>query len=197
MLATLVRTTLGKSPSESASIAAKAIPSARQQVKRFSSKPQVGRALLAAGVTEDEWLYRLRDKITVHSWEDRTVVRPWNLNTHETINGHEVEPYQRLAAMPRAPINLNTASKEVLVALFNGAEARTRYGTFALDYDTAVRLADAILNRRGGPNSASLAGASIVGTTPIGGSGGARTSTRAAGRAPGPPGPAPAPAGRA
>lgn len=172
MLATLVRTTLGKSPSESASIAAKAIPSARQQVKRFSSKPQVGRALLAAGVTEDEWLYRLRDKITVHSWEDRTVVRPWNLNTHETINGHEVEPYQRLAAMPRAPINLNTASKEVLVALFNGAEARTRYGTFALDYDTAVRLADAILNRRGGPNSASLAGASIVGTTPIGGSGG-------------------------
>ncbi len=174
MLETLIRTALPARASDAANIARKVIRSKRQQPKRFSSKPQVGKALMEAGLTEAEWLHVLRDLVTVHSWEDPTVVRPWNLNTHEAPDPPSdpvFKPLQRLTTMPRAPININTAREPVLVALFSGARARTRYGEFALDHDTAVKLAKAIIARRGGPKQ------------PTAGSGGTTTISESAGSA--------------
>src|SRR5690606_37725790 len=120
----------------------------------------IGKALMEAGITEEEWLDTLRDLVTVHSWEDPTVVRPWNPNSHDAHDGADPphRPLQRLTTMPRAPINLNTTSEPLLTALFSGVAASTRYGKFTIDETTAQKLAAAIVRRRGGPPAASTPG---------------------------------------
>jgi hypothetical protein len=126
---------------------------------RFRSKPQLGAAIIEAAVTlasnpvdrelmESEWIQHLRDKVTVYSWEDPDVIRPYGLNTESTT---PLNARQNLPLMARAPVNLNTASAPVLFALFAGLRAKTRYGTFEIDDATARTLAARIIARRADP----------------------------------------------
>ena len=108
----------------------------------FASKTDVGSRLIAQGMTEAQWK-RLQDDLTVYGWSDGSVIRPWNLNG---------TPLAALEPMPRAPINLNTASQAVLTALFAGVSADNRYGTFTIDVASAQQIAGAIVSRRGGPS---------------------------------------------
>lgn len=141
-------------------------PTAIEQVEdRFRSKPQLGAAIIEAAVgisldrelVENEWVQHLRDKVTVYSWEDPDVIRPYGLNTlpapgAPTPAGYvQADARRNLPLMARAPINLNTASAPVLFALFADLQAKTRYGTFTIDATTARALATKILARRADP----------------------------------------------
>lgn len=107
----------------------------------FSSKTEVGSRLVAGGMTEPDWK-KIADDLTVHGWVDGSVIRPWNLNG---VAVSALEP------LPRPPINLNTASEPVLTALFAGVVARNKYGTFTIDMASARAIAQAIVQKRGGP----------------------------------------------
>jgi hypothetical protein len=66
-------------------------------------------------VTDTRWDEALRDLVTVRSWVDEKVIRPWNLNPDLPANHYYYEPGKRaLPLMARSPINLNTARKPVL-----------------------------------------------------------------------------------
>ncbi|RMG11453.1 MAG: hypothetical protein D6731_15650 [Planctomycetota bacterium] len=107
-------------------------------------------------VTEERWLEHLRDRITTHSWVDEKVIRPWNLNPDlPASHAYWQAPKRSLPLMRRAPVNLNTASRPVLVALFAGLEGRNDYGTFRVGYATAGRLADQLIAWRSGSGSVS------------------------------------------
>lgn len=139
---------------------------------RFRSKPQLGAAIIEAAVNlaanpvdaelmESEWIQHLRDKVTVYSWEDPDVIRPYGLNTENGADA--LQARRNLPLMARAPVNLNTASAPVLYALFAGLRAKTRYGTFEIDDTTAQTLAARIIARRADP----LPGASSTGFNPF------------------------------
>lgn len=68
---------------------------------------------IVPGIGEDKY-NAIKDYITVHGWPDPDVVNPQDVAT----------PY---ASQPRIPVNVNTASKEVLVALMSGVTAGTSY----------------------------------------------------------------------
>jgi hypothetical protein len=152
---------------------------AGETYQRFRSKPQIGEAFVEAMVTvlgqpaaplptdhyDNVWNRHVRDMITVYSWEDPDVIRPWALNRPEWVSppgrpdlstqaasdlNHSDKPRKNLSLMPRAPININTASVPVLMTLFNGLSAETRYGTFHFDLAAARAIAQAIADRRGG-----------------------------------------------
>lgn len=80
----------------------------------------------------------LRDMLTVSSWVDTSVIRPWKLNG----NGR-----RDLELMPRAPINLNTASLPVLTAALAGLSGSGRFGSASIDYSHAKALATLIRTR--------------------------------------------------
>lgn len=104
-------------------------------------------------VTEDRWLYAavptgtgsggvrpaIRDMVTVYSWIDEKVIRPWDLNG---------EGRRGLSLMPRAPINLNTATQPVLVALLADLRCESNYGTFYVGRSTARDIAKAMITQR-------------------------------------------------
>jgi len=125
---------------------------------RFKSKPQLGAAIIEAAVAlplnrediENAWLLHIRDKVTVYSWEDPDVIRPYRLNAPDIPDATQAR--QNLAPMARAPVNLNTASAPVLFALFADLMAETRYGTFEINAATARTLATRIIARRADPN---------------------------------------------
>ena len=123
---------------------------------RFRSKPQLGSAIVEAAVAEglardaveESWLVHIRDKVTVYSWQDPDVIRPYRLNA----TASPASPMRRsLGLMPRSPVNLNTASLPVLYALFAELQAETRYGTFEVPTTVAQALAAAIVARRNDP----------------------------------------------
>ncbi len=106
-------------------------------------------------VTPDIWTQGLRDLVTVRSWVDEKVVRPWNLGPVDTIptsHAYYEKGVRGLNIMKRAPVNLNTARKPVLVALMANLQARNDVGTFQLGYDQAGTLADEIIARREKPD---------------------------------------------
>ncbi|MBL4848376.1 MAG: hypothetical protein JKY65_22885 [Planctomycetes bacterium] len=133
---------------------------------RFRSKPQLGAAIIEAAVgigldrilVDGEWIQHLRDKVTVYSWEDPDVIRPYRLNV-----GDGAMARRSLTLMARAPVNLNTATAPVLYALFAELAAHNRYGTFEIKTETAVALAAAIIARRADP----VAGGSSTGFNPF------------------------------
>lgn len=94
----------------------------------------------------DRWLHPsangqrppLRDMLTTSSWVDESVIRPWNLNN---------EGRRSLPAMPRAPVNLNTASVPVLTAVLAELQGAGRFGRATIDYAAGKALAEAIRAR--------------------------------------------------
>jgi len=139
MLATLLRSALGTSQADAEQAAARVLGG--RPAGGFTTKEELYLPLAAEGVTEEEWK-RLQDEITVHSWVDASVIRPLALDG---------DVRQELPTLPRAPINLNTASVHALTALFAGVRAENDLGEFAIDYDAARAIAEAIVARRGEP----------------------------------------------
>lgn len=80
----------------------------------------------------------LRDMLTVSSWVDTSVIRPWNLNN---------DGRRDLELQPRAPINLNTAALPVLTAVLAELKGAGRFGSAEIPYDAARSLATAIRTR--------------------------------------------------
>lgn len=143
----------------------------RRPPSGFKSKAEIESILLnppsgsGTGISPDTYRRKLRDLITVYAWRDEKVIRPWaqnsiagditaDLNTTTTGAGVSlVEPAQRILTLSpaRAPININTAPREVLIAMFADARAVTeRFGVFGIGYTGAERIADAIIARRTG-----------------------------------------------
>lgn len=121
-------------------------PVAAEVLKRrpaggFADKGAVQAAMSAAGLSLAQWK-QVQDLVGVHGWVDPSVVRPWNLGD---------VPWRELDLLPRAPINLNTASAPVLTALFAELKARNDLGEVEVDYASAERLAGAIVAYRGTP----------------------------------------------
>lgn len=143
MLSALLQVELGK-PQAQADAAALALITNRPP-GGFGSKTDVGSRLVAGGFITtspiDEWK-KLQDDVTVHGWVDGQVIRPWNLNGTAVA---ALEP------LPRSPVNLNTASRGVLTALFSGVSATNKFGTFTIPHTTALALADAIIAKRNDP----------------------------------------------
>jgi len=126
----------------------------------FTSKSEMRSALESAGLppvtnlTAPANWFTIRDMVTCYGWVDEKVIRPWALNSSPSdleeaadleVARHALDP------LPRAPININTAPYEVLVALF--AEARgvnERYGSFKIGYQGAADIAAAIIAHRDG-----------------------------------------------
>lgn len=110
----------------------------------FQSKAEI-QQLIADSIGLDRWLYAndqrqaIRDMVTVYSWSDSQVIRPWNL---------ERDARRVLETMPRAPVNINSAPLPLLVALFAELEADNDYGTFHIGYEEAKNLALALKTRR-------------------------------------------------
>lgn len=103
----------------------------------------------------NRWLYPdrdglrlpLRDMLTVSSWVDESVIRPWNLNG---VGRRD------LSTLPRAPVNLNTAPLPVLTGVLAELSGAGRFGAASLDYASARALGNAIRTRvtqatNGGP----------------------------------------------
>lgn len=90
----------------------------------------------------------LRDMLTVKSWVDPSVIRPWRLAELPTgatsLGAGTIVGVRDLPPMPRSPVNLNTATYPVLVALFHGLRSVGNNGTFEIDLQTAKNLAQAI-----------------------------------------------------
>ncbi len=107
----------------------------------FGSKQELMGQLMAAGVT-DAQVRVIRDRVALDGWQDPDVIRPWNLNG---------DARAALSPMPRSPVNLNTASVEVLTALFAEVRAVNALGEFTIDFASADRLAKAIVTQRGSP----------------------------------------------
>ncbi|MCA8921711.1 MAG: hypothetical protein KDD82_07855 [Planctomycetes bacterium] len=125
----------------------------------FTSKSEVRAALESAGLppvtnlTAPVNWFTIRDMVTCYGWTDEKVIRPWALNTSPSdhYDAADLEPNARhsLDLMARAPINLNTASFPVLVALFADARAVSqRFGSFRIGYPGASALANAIIAHR-------------------------------------------------
>lgn len=91
---------------------------------------------------DDYWL-ALRDCVTVHSWVDEKVIRPFALNVDEGEM-----PRRALNMMGRAPVNLNTAPVAVLIAVLADVKARTSWGEFSISPAAAKEIANAIDARR-------------------------------------------------
>ena len=143
----------------------------RRPPSGFKSKAEIESILInppggtVTGISAETYRRKVRDLITVYAWRDEKVIRPWAVNavqadvnadlgTTTTAAGVSlIEPAQRLlsVAPARAPINLNTAPKEVLVAMFAEARAATeRFGIFGISYQGADYLATEIIKRRTG-----------------------------------------------
>lgn len=153
---------------------ANAVMDRRPPSDGFRSKSEVEAILVnppggtGTGVTAEFYRSNIRDLITVYAWRDEKVIRPWAVNTIEadvaadlgtttgSLGGSPVslvQPARRelTLATERAPINLNTAPKPVLVALFAEAKAVSeRYGSFSITFAGADWLADQIIARRQG-----------------------------------------------
>jgi hypothetical protein len=102
------------------------------------------------------WL-QLRDDLTCHSWIDTKVVRPPALNNSSELASSDplAQPIVRgFQAAARPPVNLNTASRSVLTALFADLKA-LQGGTTAVTiaFSDAKSIADAIVTYRNGSGS--------------------------------------------
>ncbi|MBI4574682.1 MAG: hypothetical protein HY722_00280 [Planctomycetes bacterium] len=93
----------------------------------------------------------LGDYLTAFGWVDGSTLRP----PRARFGGSGTEVMDmRLALEPRAPVNVNTAPREVLVAVLEGIHARdgSRWDV-SLDQAAAEGLAQAIVDRRLDPGS--------------------------------------------
>lgn len=154
----------------------------RRLASGFRSKAEVEAILVnppgmsGSGLTSAFYHRNVRDLITVYTWRDEKVIRPWAVNCVSTSTNPAVGsvsddigpqyltggpgppiipiltevPQRQLAiSAPRAPININTAPFPVLVAMFAEASALTeRFGGFRITYSGAVTLANLIVTRR-------------------------------------------------
>ena len=80
----------------------------------------------------DDTKYRaIKDSITIYGWADPNVINPQDAAT----------PY---SLQPRTPVNVNTASREVLAAVFDGLAA----GVNSISSTEAMNLADHVIGGR-------------------------------------------------
>jgi hypothetical protein len=97
----------------------------------------------------------LREMLTVQSYVDPSVIRPWRVTREYTLPSLGTTTgtgaIRDLALMGRAPINLNTAARPVLTALFAELRGKGMFGEYYIPYGTAttgaVGLAELIYNR--------------------------------------------------
>lgn len=138
---------------------AQAVITGRTQAGSFSSKSQImdllrGVSLGAKDVQTlgfDRWnnpsadgkRLPLRDMLTVSSWVDPTSLRPWNLNNTAYTTGVTRD----FTLLPRAPINLNTASVPVIAGVLAELSSAGPCGTYSLTYASAKTLAQAIVDK--------------------------------------------------
>lgn len=93
----------------------------------------------------------VRDKITCYTWVDESQIRPLkarNVTGPTTLDGcveaGDTEHTSRILVEPRSPININTASKEVLFAVLTDLTA----GGVTVNATQARTLATQIINAR-------------------------------------------------
>lgn len=115
-----------------------------------------GNAKNVVAGARDRWLYAdatgnlrlpLRDMLTVSSWVDDRVIRPWALNFNPAATPEPILGRRDLPLQPRAPINLNTASVPVLTAALAELRGAGRFGSFSLSYLSGKALAQSIRTR--------------------------------------------------
>ena len=98
-----------------------------------------GLGIAGNNVTEERWNLLLRDKLTISSWVDDKVIRPWNLNE---------DPKQALTLMPRAPINIKHHAHKIQG--LSGPEHPLRLSDHSAlpEYDLLVRFPDDAFEER-------------------------------------------------
>lgn len=97
----------------------------------------------------------LREMLTVQSYVDPSVIRPWRVTRQYTLPSLGTTTgagaIRDLSLMPRAPINLNTAARPVLTALLAEIQGKGMFGEYRIPYGNAstgaVALAELIYNR--------------------------------------------------
>jgi hypothetical protein len=135
----------------------------------YRTKAEIGLIIKKTGGTpslsEPEWL-KVRDDLTCFAWQDNKVIAPPRASTIATSTTTGSTTNARLNLTERAPVNMNTASVEVLTAVlaelsaiklvytrtYNGSDAtRTpQLLPVSISFDEAQNLATAIVNRREG-----------------------------------------------
>jgi len=159
MLKNLLRSIgpLGLSAADALTVANRTVDA--RQANGFDGKAEIRATLVddpvGPNITPEQWRVYVRDRVTVYGWVDESVVRPWALNCGSTDVAPYAEPAEdaerQLRPLPRAPVNLNTASVEVLTAVLAELKAvAPRYGVFEIPYSAANQLAQAIVTRRTG-----------------------------------------------
>ncbi|RME03741.1 MAG: hypothetical protein D6805_05360 [Planctomycetota bacterium] len=111
----------------------------------YKTKNQI-RYLLALkyGKVAGEKIFRtIQDTVTCHAWVDRSQILPLKASAASTAD--PIPPNQQeIRFQPRAPVNINTASKEVLIALLWGLKAKG----FTISQAQAEQIATAIIQKR-------------------------------------------------
>jgi hypothetical protein len=135
----------------------------------YRTKAELGMIMLQGGgtpfISELQW-QAIRDDITCFAWQDNKVIAPPRVSTSATSTTVGGLTNARLNLTERAPVNINTASEEVLTAIFAELSAtkltttRSYNGTIAkktesnvnitVSYAEAENLAKAIIIRRNG-----------------------------------------------